>query len=115
MIGISFGDIIKAIELLLKGFDLRLGSRRRLFLDHIDPCFQSLISIQEDYEATCRILIAKAQNIRNLSEYKPIREFLREARNTKAITRKQIEHFSEEWEKNQKCHVPLEARSFFEA
>jgi hypothetical protein len=75
MIPISIGNLAKLVELAIKGFDLKQSEHRRMFTDHIDPCFNTLLVIHNDYLAG---LDAFERKVGDTLEFEGLRNLIRE-------------------------------------
>lgn len=128
MIGISVGDAFKAIELLFKGFDVYVSADKRLFTDHIDPCFKKLEAIHQDYLNSFQALGAMARaridyprlfdlnaKSRNRQKLQDMIEFVLRERGSLRVARASIREVSEGWASTDSRRLPSEARAFFEA
>jgi hypothetical protein len=112
MIGVGIGDAFKFIELLFKGLELYVGADKRLFTDHIGPCFAGLCEIQKDYANQIWKAIEHTENAKTFAE---LDKFVTEAALNKALERTELSQFARMWHESRTRNLPAEARAFFKA
>ncbi|TDG19766.1 hypothetical protein [Paracraurococcus ruber] len=112
MIGVSVGDAFKAIEFLFKGIQLYVAADRRLFVDHIEPCFKKLELIQADYQAQ---LVAISRKLDETRDTGSTARFVQEASAQLRAQRLQLHELAKRWAANETRNIAPEVRSFYEA
>lgn len=127
MIGISFGDAFRFVELLFKGAESYLAFDRRFFTDHIDPCFKKLEAVHHDYLASfqeigvrVRAMIDRDTALEfdapsNREKLREIFEFALRERVNLRTSREAVQETSRAWTQTQSRNMPAEAKAFFEA